>query len=439
MTSTLAEALHDIGLAPPFSWRRTITGPRPRRLSELIAACRPPRMADWTNPTRSRVENQDYTEEANGMVTDGSAWYVTSNADDRREGLYKLVLGFDVLGRLAAPLDPDDTHLGSLCVRDGLLYVPCQRRYGIWVVSSDLQSSTFLAIDQLPDGDLFAWCDIHPANGLIYTCNFSNPTQMRAYEIASTQAVYRPEQDIPILQPGDGKRTDQVQSACFTSHYRWFAVCDVDGAERIHCHTTLTGRFLDRRTLRASADEDTWPHSQPEGRWPRNELEGIRIHPLQTTDGTPVEVHVLEPTTKRARRTIFHLLHFSAPDPSALWAAHFRATGSFSRTWLDPSSAWACWRRGPGPAGDRDFDPRLGQAEGSDAWPFLLGDVERTVRRMPLGKLQTVGSRKLASTVVGHGGTEPQVAGRRGAMVRNRFRGRDPPGRRTGRREDGTW
>jgi len=43
----------------------------------------------------------------------------------------------------------------------------------------------------------------------------------------------------------------------------------------------------------------------------------------------------------------------------------------------------------------RELDPRLARVEGSDAWPSLLEDVERTVHRMPLWKLQTVGSRKL--------------------------------------------
>jgi 5-methylcytosine-specific restriction endonuclease McrA len=42
-----------------------------------------------------------------------------------------------------------------------------------------------------------------------------------------------------------------------------------------------------------------------------------------------------------------------------------------------------------------EYDPRLGRVEGSDAWPGLLRNVESTVRRMPLWKLQTVGSRRL--------------------------------------------
>lgn len=42
-----------------------------------------------------------------------------------------------------------------------------------------------------------------------------------------------------------------------------------------------------------------------------------------------------------------------------------------------------------------DYDSRLGQLESSDAWRGVLGRVERTVRKMPLWKLQTVGDQRL--------------------------------------------
>ncbi|MFO7893045.1 MAG: HNH endonuclease domain-containing protein [Longimicrobiales bacterium] len=42
-----------------------------------------------------------------------------------------------------------------------------------------------------------------------------------------------------------------------------------------------------------------------------------------------------------------------------------------------------------------EYDARLGRLESSDAWRGVLGRVERTVRRMPLWKLQTVGTERL--------------------------------------------
>ena len=42
-----------------------------------------------------------------------------------------------------------------------------------------------------------------------------------------------------------------------------------------------------------------------------------------------------------------------------------------------------------------DYEARLGRLESSDAWRGVLGRVERTVRKMPLWKLQTVGTERL--------------------------------------------
>src|SRR5207245_1161640 len=78
---SLRSALPEVGLGPPFSWMSSITGPRPKTLIALLRACRPPRLAEWTNPERSAAENQDWTEELNGLVTDGHNWYASCNAD----------------------------------------------------------------------------------------------------------------------------------------------------------------------------------------------------------------------------------------------------------------------------------------------------------------------------------------------------------------------
>src|SRR5215831_5740567 len=127
---SLRTALHDVGFSGPFSWRTSITGPRPRRLTELIVACRRPRMNEWTNPERAYAENQDWTEELNGLVTDGHAWYASCNADDDREGLYKLTMGFDRIAKLDQPFDVDNVHIGALAVRAGKVFVPMQ--FGRW-------------------------------------------------------------------------------------------------------------------------------------------------------------------------------------------------------------------------------------------------------------------------------------------------------------------
>jgi hypothetical protein len=288
-------------------------GPRPSSARELVKACRQPQMGAWTNPERSRAENKDWTEELQGIVTDGHAWYASSNANDEREGLYKLTMSFGFIKKVEHPFDPDAVHIGALAVRNGNAFVPIQGEYGVWVVDTDLMEGEFLPTEEAPpEPDMFAWCDMNPHNGLIYTCNFSEPapTALHAYRRVGGKLARVPKQNIVIRQPKDGKPTTHVQGACFTPNYKWLAICDVDEHERIHCHSTLTGKFLGRRSLPANTDESSVGT--------RNELEGIQYAPIQTGKGNLVQVHVLELNNEHHTEDDMYLWHFALPDPDAL-------------------------------------------------------------------------------------------------------------------------
>jgi hypothetical protein len=96
---------------------------------------------------------------------------------------------------------------------------------------------------------------------------------------------------------------------CFTPNYKWLAVCDVDEDERIHCHSTLTGAFLDRRPLLADTDE---------GPWVRNELEGIWYAAIHAGQGNHVQIHVLELNNEVGSADDMYLWHFSLPELNIL-------------------------------------------------------------------------------------------------------------------------
>jgi hypothetical protein len=285
-------------------------GPRPATIQQVVRACLSPRMSAWTNPERPYAENQDWTEELNGLVTDGNAWYASCNANDDREGLYKLSMTFQVERKLAHPFDVDDVHIGALAIRGGHIYVPMQQeQWGVWVVDNELAGGRFLPAAERPEDDMFAWCDLNPHNGLIYTCNFTLPSSLYAYQDAGDKLVRAVAHDIPLHQPGDGKATTKIQSGCFTPNFKWLATCDVDGDERIHCHSTLTGSFLDRRQLLADTDESPLT---------RNELEGIWYTPIHTGQGNHVQVHVLELNNEIGSGDDMYLWQFSLPRPDAL-------------------------------------------------------------------------------------------------------------------------
>jgi hypothetical protein len=325
------------------AWPSDFRGTKPTSLRELLAACQDPRLAEWSNPSRGRAENRSFSEEANGIGTDGDHWFISSNAGDRREALRRLTLDFNVRATLHSPFDPDKTHIGALGVRNGWVYVAIQGPDGIWKVSTDFSESTFLRYEKLSDDEdeMFSWCDLNLHNGLLYTCAFETPTRLRAYResddpstfnsfamgtlrvdgngsaiipISESELVAVPEADIPLVEPGrpnDDRPTTCVQGGCFTPHHKWLAVSDDPDHERIHCYSTITGAFFGHRRLPADTNEGS-----PGGK--RNELEAICVAPLISKSGRPVQVHVLELNNEWPSTDDFYLWHFSVPDPENL-------------------------------------------------------------------------------------------------------------------------
>ena len=356
--SSLRDAMQFLLGRDTAAWPSDFRGTKPTSLRELLAACQDPRLAEWSNPSRDPVENKTFSEEANGIGTDGDHWFISNNAGDRREALRKLTWDFDVDATLHSPFDPDKTHIGALGVRNGWVYVAIQGPDGIWKVSTDFSESTFLRYEKLSDDEdeMFSWCDLNPHNGLLYTCAFETPTRLRAYResddpstfnsyamgtlrvdgdgsaiipVAENQLLPVSDADIPLTQPTDYRPTTRVQGGSFTPHHKWLAVCDDSGCtnlfdpttywvERIHCHSTINGAFLGRRLLPGNTDESASILKDVGLTKTRNELEAVCVAPLTSTSGRPIQVHVLELNNEELSTDDFYLWHFSVPDPKAL-------------------------------------------------------------------------------------------------------------------------
>ena len=76
------------------AWPSDFNGTKPMSLRELLAACQDPRLAEWRNPSRDGVENRAFSEEAQGIGSDDNHWFISANANDNREALYKLTWEF---------------------------------------------------------------------------------------------------------------------------------------------------------------------------------------------------------------------------------------------------------------------------------------------------------------------------------------------------------
>jgi hypothetical protein len=302
VTKSLKQALAALGATGQVRVPADLTRPRPKHLSALLRAARDPRMKDWSYKGISWGVNVDWSEEAQGAVRDGGPWFVTTNADDEYEGIYALDPStMDVLRRLDPPYDPEEYHTGALCLRNGVILVAVQGSgRGAWVTDTDFSESRLALADELPDGDMFAWCDINPHNGLVYTAAFDNPHRLLAYELSGAGLRYTSDFDIPLH---GNEKTTHVQGGCFTPNFKWLAACDVDDAEELQCFSTLTGHLMGRRPFHTNIDEGLW----------RNEFESVWYTP-----GPPARVHLLELDNDAHSNDDFYLWHFALPGPDVL-------------------------------------------------------------------------------------------------------------------------
>ncbi|WP_146179979.1 tectonin domain-containing protein [Micromonospora sp. RP3T] len=141
--------------------------------------------SNWRATTTADFSNEDWTEEAQGLTTDGVNWYVGSNDSDHRR-LYKFGPRFPqgddrVLGYLALPADAGN-HLGPP------VWDPVRRRIvvavepaNVWVVDPETMRTDFIGPlggdGNRPQGTSIPWVAINPRDGLLYSSAFGRSDQ----------------------------------------------------------------------------------------------------------------------------------------------------------------------------------------------------------------------------------------------------------------------
>jgi hypothetical protein len=68
----------------------------------------PPLIDEWMLAHVDNFNNQEWTENCQGIVTDGNFWYIVSNNKDRR-AVYKFSLDFNLIKFAVYPVDQ---HIG---------------------------------------------------------------------------------------------------------------------------------------------------------------------------------------------------------------------------------------------------------------------------------------------------------------------------------------
>lgn len=140
-------------------------------------------------------KDHPWTEECQGVATDGSYWYISSN-NSSRQGIYKFAPGM-ALKDFFPTSRFGSGHLGAIdCYNDGTttwIYAALEQPNQVLIVDTtfkDARTSQLKDKDRgdPPQGD-FPWCAINPWNGWLYSSNFLDVSEVYAYDPKMTFAT----------------------------------------------------------------------------------------------------------------------------------------------------------------------------------------------------------------------------------------------------------
>lgn len=345
MTS-LRASLSQIGVAmnAPVAVCGSFGNRTPHSMRVALTGMTDPKVGQWKHVGVALLsENTELAKEAQGVTTDGGLWYVCSNntksvvafdddanrvatftphsvsvlrmwQDAGRPFAIEGPDGIPVMGDFSVPVEGPNgfpvmaenwnPHFGAPSFDDGWIRVPIQNPRGVWRFRTDGSAQTWQKAQKLPDDedDLWAWCAVHPVNGLLYTCNSSStrPRRVRAYDPITL--VRFPEHDIPLGKaPLDLHR---VQGGTFTRHGRLILVRWSFNA--VFIYSSLNGFCFGARKLGDFGSTGS-------------EVESVTIRTWKH-DGTLAPVHIMELDNDAATEGTddFYLHSYSVPNPAAL-------------------------------------------------------------------------------------------------------------------------
>jgi hypothetical protein len=204
-------------------------------IGDLVTGLPDPMVAQWRQVGDAYGSNNtSYSNEAQGVCTDGGHWYLVSNGS-------KTLRKIDDRGRLVRevgiPPGAGAGHVGAPGYFDGWVYVPVQHPYGVWRITADLGRSEWHPVDTTDNR--LSWCGVNPLNGRLYTSMYdiSSGQVATLFAYDRDSLARRPEDDI-VLGDGEG-HVDRIQGGVFTPRGRFVLVrCDPNA---VFCFSTRTG------------------------------------------------------------------------------------------------------------------------------------------------------------------------------------------------------
>jgi hypothetical protein len=270
----------------------------PQSLRQAMHAMLSPRVSEWKLfPVVNEFDNEDWTEECNGVTTDGHHWFFSSS-NKELVAIHKFSAAFGHMGKAVAP---SSTHIGDIDYFADRIYAPLDpRRIGIFDTAP-----TFLKFGNLDSAGEHAghtglpWCAINPWNGFLYSSNFNGVTFVYAYDPNDN---FRYKGALRLQGPPVGG----VQGGVFTPNGHLYLTSDVfvgEGATQdIRAYSVLNGAFLGSVHV---------PYSP--GTLDSEEMEGLTIW-----KGPWGHVHVIILDNDATNKDDVFFKHFIVPDDAVL-------------------------------------------------------------------------------------------------------------------------
>lgn len=267
-------------------------------VADLVTGMTDPRVGEWEKVgVAFHSENTAHSEEAQGITTDGEAWFLSSNNSN---SIRKYGAGEKLLAEITVPQGPQGGHVGAPGCFEGWIYVPIQNPYGVWKTKTNFSTHKFLPGEQ--GTDRFPWCDVNPLNGRLYTSESNHWNNANGVLFAYDHETLerRPEDDIGL--GNTPIHFDRIQGGVFTRRGR--LIISRSGPNGIFCFSVITGLCFGGRHLGDFGSEGS-------------EVEGVTVRSWQF-DGTPAHVHVLELDNDWSSKDDCYLHSYKVPDPEHL-------------------------------------------------------------------------------------------------------------------------